>query len=257
MNFTCLLPVHDGDDADLFRQAYASIIANTLLPTRILICRDGVLPPMLQQAVAETGAAIVDNPGPKGLHHNLNHALARAETTWICRADADDINLPDRFARQVAYLADHPDLSVLGGAIEEVSPDGAIHLKSMPLTHAAIAGRARWRNPVNHMTAFVRTEAARDSGGYPAIPRKEDYGLWLALLARGHRFANLPNVVVRARLGADFHARRGGLHNLASEYALYRLQPRSPGAAIIHLARATALASRTIARGAYLGVLRR
>ena len=257
MKFTCLLPVHDGDDADLFRQAYASIIANTLPPTRILICQDGVLPPTLQRVVTETGAAIVENPGRKGLHHNLNHALARVETAWFCRADADDINLPDRFARQVAYLAGHPEVSVLGGAIEEVSPGGGAHLKSMPLAHAAISGRARWRNPVNHMTAFVRTEAARDSGGYPAIPRKEDYGLWLAMLARGHRFANLPDVLVRARLGTDFHGRRGGLHNLASEYALYRLQPRSPGAAIIHLARATALASRTIARGAYLGVLRR
>lgn len=257
MKFTCLLPIHDGDDADLFRQAYASILANTLLPTRILICQDGPLSTALGLAVAETGATIVENPGPKGLHHNLNHALTRVETPWICRADADDLNLPDRFARQIAYLADHPEVSVLGGAIEEVSPTGSSHLKSMPLTHAAISGRARWRNPVNHMTAFVRTQAACDSGGYPAIPRKEDYGLWLAMLARGHRFANLPDVLVRARLGTDFHGRRAGLHNLASEYALYRLQPRSPGAAMIHLARATALASRTITRGAYLGVLRR
>ena len=257
MKFTCLLPVHDGDDADLFRQAHASILANTLLPTRILICQDGVLPPLLQRAVAETGESIVENPGRKGLHHNLNHALARVATPWICRADADDINLPNRFTRQITFLADHPEVSVLGGAIEEVSPGCASHFKSMPLTHAAISARARWRNPVNHMTAFVRTQPLRDAGGYPAIPCKEDYGLWLAMLARGHRFANLPDVLVRARLGAGFHDRRAGLHNLASEFALYRLQPRSPGAALVHLARAAALASRTIARGAYLGVLRR
>ena len=257
MKFTCLLPVHDGDDVDLFRQAYASIIANTLLPTRILICRDGALSTALGRAVAETGATIIGNPGHKGLHHNLNHALTRVETPWICRADADDLNLPDRFARQAAFLSDHPDVSVLGGAIEEVLPGGGRRLKSMPLTHASIRARARWRNPVNHMTAFVRTQPLREAGGYPAIPSKEDYGLWLAMLAHGCRFANLPDILVRARIGPGFLGRRAGLHNIASEYALYRLQPRSPCAALVHLARAAALTSRTITRGAYLGVLRR
>jgi hypothetical protein len=257
VRFTCLLPVHAGDDAALFSQAFASVAANGLPPTAILVCQDGPLPPTLARAVADAGAEIVLNPGPKGLHHNLNHALTRVTTPWLCRADADDLNLPDRFERQAAFLADRPNVSVLGGAIAEIGPDGARHLKTMPLTHAAIARRAHWRNPINHMTAFMRAQAVRACGGYPAIDRKEDYGLWLAMLARGARLANLPDVLVEARVGAAFHARRAGLHNLASEYALYRLRHETPGAALVHLARAIALSSPTIARGAYLGVLRR
>jgi hypothetical protein len=257
MRFTCLLPVHAKDDAAGFCLAFASLRANTLQPNAILLCQDGLLPAELGDAVARTGVPIALNPGPKGLHHNLNNALARVDTPWLCRADADDVNLPDRFARQAAFLAAHPDVDVLGGAIAEVSPDGRRRVKSMPTSHAAIVRRAHWRNPINHMTAFIRTDALRAVGGYPTIPRKEDYGLWLAMLARGMRFANLPDVLVEAVVGADFHARRAGIANLATEHALYRLRGAKPSAAIVHLARALALSTSAGAGAIYRGLLRR
>jgi hypothetical protein len=257
MKFTCLLPVHGADDAIAFRRAFASVIANSLRPTSILLCQDGLLPGALREAVERTGAAVAVNRGPKGLQHNLNNALAQVDTPWVCRADADDFNLPDRFERQAVFLAAHRDADVLGGAIAEVSPEGHRRVKTMPLTHEAIAGRARWRNPINHMTAFMRTDAVRGVGGYPDIPHKEDYGLWLAMLARGARFANLPDVLVEAHVGPDFHARRSGFENLATEHALYRLGGATPSAALVHAARALALSTRLGASAVYRGMLRR
>jgi len=257
MRFTCLLPVHAADDAAGFARAFASVTANSLQPSAILLCQDGVLPDPLGDAVARTGAEVARNPGPKGLHHNLNNALARVDTPWVCRADADDFNLADRFERQAAYLAVHADVDALGGAIAEISPDGRRSVKPMPLTHDAIAGRARWRNPINHMTAFMRTDAVRGVGGYPAIPHKEDYGLWLAMLARGARFANLPDVLVEAHIGPDFHARRSGFENFSTEHALYRLGGGPPSAALVHIARAVALSTRLGTHAVYRGILRR
>ncbi len=262
MKFTCLLPVHAGDDPPAFDAALASIGANSRRPDRLIICQDGPLHGPLAERVAASGASVVRNPGPRGLHHNLNHAVAAVATAWICRADADDINRPDRFERQLLHLAANPRLAALGGAIDEITPDARRRLKTMPLDHPAIARRARWRNPINHMTAFIRLEAVRDCGGWPAIERKEDYGLWLTMIARGWRLANLPEVLVDARLGADFTGRRGGLHNLASEYALYGLRRGLPGfdpfsAALSHLARAGALSSRAVAGLAYRHVMRR
>jgi hypothetical protein len=257
MRFTCLLPVHAADDASAFSRAFASVTANTLQPSAILLCRDGALPAALGEAVARTGAPVTVNPGPEGLHHNLNNALARVDTPWVCRADADDLNLAHRFERQAAFLCAYPEVDVLGGAIAEVCPDGRRRVKPMPLTHAAIAGRARWRNPINHMTAFMRVDAVRSAGGYPAIPRKEDYGLWLAMLARGARFANLPDVIVEAHVGRDFHARRSGLENFATEHALYRLRGETPSAALAHASRALALSTRVGTGAIYRGILRR
>jgi hypothetical protein len=257
MRFTCLLPVHGADDASAFARAFASVTANSIQPSAILLCQDGELPGPLNQAVACTGARIIVNSGPKGLHHNLNNALARVDTPWVCRADADDVNHRDRFERQTAFLTAHPDVDVLGGAIAEVSPDGRRRVKTMPLPHGQIARRARWRNPINHMTAFMRTDAVTAAGGYPDIPHKEDYGLWLAMLARGAGFANLPDVLVEANVGGDFHARRSGRENFSSEQALYLMGNGGASAALIHVVRALALSTRLGTAAVYRGFLRR
>jgi len=264
-DFTCLMPVWAGDDPDHFRQAMASLGQASLPPTAILICQDGDVPAPLAAAIAEMcdrpGAELVASPGPRGLHHNLNQAMSRVRTPWACRADADDVNLPGRFAGQVGFLRSHPEVAVVGGGLIEFWPDGRTRCKAMPLSHAAIVRWARYRNPIDHMTAFFRTDAFFDCGGYPDIPLKEDYGLWLAMIGCGHRLANLAEPLVHARLGANFYQRRSGLENIASEYALFRLKRRVDGigtapAAAALVARSCALALSGPARAVYEGFLR-
>ena len=111
------------------------------------------------------------------------------------------------------------------------------------------------------MTAFFKSDAFRAAGGYPDIPLKEDYGLWLAMLARGERLANIPEVLVRARLGEGFHRRRSGWRNLQSEWKIYRLKSRTPEvrtstAALALILRSAILAWPGPARMAYDRVLR-
>ncbi|MHB8531025.1 MAG: glycosyltransferase [Caulobacteraceae bacterium] len=264
--FTCLIPVWARDDPAWFAQALESLVAGQVRPDEILVCEDGPLTAELEAIAADfaaaRGARRIVNPGPRGLAANLNHAMAHVATPWAARADADDLNLPGRFAAQVAFLEARPGIDALGAAIVEFFPDGRERVKALPTGHEAIVAFAAWRNPINHMTAFFRTEAFRACGGYPPIPLKEDYGLWLAMIAAGFRLANLAEPVVRARLGASFHARRAGLGNIASEYALFErkrrmaaIGPAKAGAAFV--ARAAALGLGVGARLAYERVLRR
>lgn len=263
--FTCLIPVYAGDDAEHFVQAVQSVARSTLRPAAVLIAQDGDLPTPLAaevSACASAGARVIRNRGPRGLHHNLNNALPEVRTPWVARADADDINLPDRFALQERFLRENPKITVLGGGIVEFWPDGRQREKGMPLTHDAIVRLARWRNPINHMTAVFRLDAVAGAGGYPDLARKEDYGLWLTMIAQGDLFANLAAPLVRARLGGDFHQRRSGLRNLASELGIYRIKRRVPriGAARAGLAmaaRAAILAGSGPTRLIYEGLLRR
>jgi len=94
---------------------------------------------------------------------------------------------------------------------------------------------------------FCRTQPLLACGGYPDLPLKEDYGLWLRLIGAGVRFANTGEVLVRARLGETFYRRRAGLWNLASEWSLYKIRQAVPGlggsgAAMALVARSAALA---------------
>ena len=263
--FTCLVPVHAADDADHFAEAMRSIARSTLRPTEVLIAQDGDLSAALAAEVAAcllAGARLTRNPGPRGLQHNLNYALSEVRTPWLARADADDINLPERFALQARFVEENPEIDVLGGGILEFWPDGRQREKRMPLTLDQIVRRARWRNPINHMTAFARVAAITECGGYPNLDRKEDYGLWLTMIGRGRLFANLDRPLVRARLGGDFYERRSGRHNLESEVGLYRIKRSVPRIGAVRAwlalaARAAILTGGGPARFVYERALRR
>ena len=265
-DFTILAPVHGGDDPVHFELAMASVARGGLAPADSVICQDGDLPEALQSAVtrlARSGRGrVIRNAGPPGLAHNLNHAMAGVRTAWVARVDADDINLPGRFAAQVDFLRNHPDVAVVGGRIVEFAPDGKRRRKPMPLSHDAIVRQACWRNPINHMTAAFRVDAFRACGGYPPIPFKEDYALWLTMIGRGFRLANVDQDLVEARLGAGFYRRRSGAHNVTSEYALYKLKRDIPAigataAWAAWMARTGALAFAGPARLIYERALRR
>jgi len=266
IEFTCLLPVHGGDDPAHFVEAMQSVALSTRRPNDVLICQDGPLPPELgaavQACIATLGARLAPNPGPAGLHHNLNRALTSVRTPWIARCDADDINLPGRFEAQTAFLESHSEVGVLGGDLVEFWPDGRERRKTMPRTHRQILAWAKWRSPINHNTAFYRTDDMLACGGYPDLAFKEDYGLWLRLLGRGVRFANLDQPLVRARLGQGFYRRRAGLKNLGSEWGLYRIRQGIPGmgggaAALALVSRSAVLALSGPTRLVYELVLRR
>lgn len=263
--FTCLLPVWAGDAPDAFLRAARSVEQSALAPDEIVICQDGRLPPGLQRAVEDLLLnprwRLTVNDGPAGLHHNLNRAALTVRTPWLARMDADDVSRPGRFAAQVRFLAANPQVDVVGGSIVEVAEDGSRRRRVTPLTHDQIVRRARWRSPMNHMTVFIRRDAFLAAGGYPNIPRKEDYALWLRMIAAGAVFANLPDDLVEARLGPDFARRRAGLASARSEYRLYALRRRLRWAgglfdAAVFLARTAALSSSAPAALLYRTVLR-
>lgn len=263
-DMTVLIPVYAGDAPGPFAEALESVFQGADHLTEIIICEDGPLTEPLD-ALAEQarlrGARRITNAGPRGLHHNLNHAAQAVNTTWIARADADDINRSDRFARQAAFIAAHPEVDLFSSALEEMAPDGTCRIKTLPIDHADLARWARWRSPINHNACVFRRSLFEACGGYPDIRFKEDYALWLTMLGAGARLANDSEPLVQARLGAGFHRRRAGLGNIGSEWRLAQLRRTFPslrsGARRAFAVRAAALTFTPATRWIYEGVLRR
>ena len=142
--------------------------------------------------------------------------------------DTDDICHPERFARQLAFVAAHPQLDVCGSQIDEFehTPADAAHSRRVPCEHDEIARFAKSRNPINHMTVCYRKSAVLAAGNYQHAPLYEDYDLWVRMLLNGCRFANLPEVLVYARAGDEMYRRRGGWayakNELAMQWRFYR-----------------------------------
>src|SRR5207247_10729352 len=66
----------------------------------------------------------VEHQTRAGLTRALNHALALARAPLVARLDADDLALPERLERQLAFLAAHAEVGLLGTGAREADEGG-------------------------------------------------------------------------------------------------------------------------------------
>ena len=137
----------------------------------------------------------------RGLIESLNRGCSIARGKYIARMDADDIAVRDRLLWQVEYLEKHPEVCVLGGAVELIDANGtSLGTDSNPLEDRAIkSGLLRGNCPYYHGTVLMRREAFASVGGYRKIVvNAEDYDLWSRIADR-FQLANLEAVVLKYR----------------------------------------------------------
>lgn len=143
----------------------------------------------------------------RGLVASLNQLLAMAQAPLVARMDADDICHPDRFAKQVAFLADHPDYGVVGSWSEDIGEHGEAHVRSgadHPLVHEdMLAAIEQGEQLICHPAVMYRRDVVLSVGGYHAAFRHcEDLDLWLRLSGVTH-MGNIPERLLRYRRYPD------------------------------------------------------
>jgi glycosyltransferase involved in cell wall biosynthesis len=190
-----VMPVRDGER--FLREALDSTLAQARADLELIAVDDGstdATPEILAEAAERDSRVRVVRQEPGGLTVAINAGCALARGPLIARMDADDVMLPDRLERQVAYLAAHPGVALLGGGIVLVDEAGA-EIDREP-------GRPQLdflvRNELTHATVMMRAEAFRALGGY-RLDQSEDYDLWLRF-DEGYGVAALAEPVIRYRL---------------------------------------------------------
>jgi cellulose synthase/poly-beta-1,6-N-acetylglucosamine synthase-like glycosyltransferase len=138
----------------------------------------------------------------KGLIESLNRGCGIAQGKYIARMDADDMAVTERLARQIDFMKTHPEVAVLGTAVEFIDDDGkALRIASFPLSHREIQQIALDRAFLWHPSVLMRKSAWSRVGGYRNVAHAEDYDLWLRI-ADHFELANLPQVLLKYRLHA-------------------------------------------------------
>jgi hypothetical protein len=124
----------------------------------------------------------------------------------------------------VSFLEDNPEVDVVGAQLLEFDPDTGeeIAVRSLPTSHEDLSELAKTRSPISQSTAMFRREAALNAGNYRDVDRMEDYDLWVRMLMNGARFANIPEVLVKARTGDGMYERRAGWEYAREEFRLQR-----------------------------------
>lgn len=218
---TVLIPVYAGANAVEFDRTLTSLWSQTSPAEQVLVVKDGPLTAELEEVLdrhRRPELITYSLPHNQGAGPALQAGLETITTTYVARIDADDIAFPERLDVQRRFLDAHPDIAVLGTAVQEFDDatlretgdlDRALtKVRSLPETHDEIARYAMINTPVNHPSVMARTEALDSSGGYRSVHHMEDYDLWARMLAAGHRFHNLPEPLTYFRTSTSQFERR-------------------------------------------------
>ncbi|NAW69687.1 glycosyltransferase [Vibrio sp. V30_P3S12P165] len=232
MTCSVLMSVYKAENPQFLQQAIESIYHNqTLKPSQVVIVKDGPLPEQLEQVLEryqtdlQETLTVVSLPKNVGLGAALNAGLVHCRYELVARMDTDDIAMPERFAKQVKFMQQNPNVIACSGVIEEWDSAFTEQLgcRKLPQEHNDIVKFAKSRSPLNHPAAMFRKAAVVEVGGYPPLRKAQDYALWSLLIINGAQLSNLPCVLLKMRTGDEMMARRG-LEYFKHEYQLLQFQ---------------------------------
>ncbi|MBR6045245.1 MAG: glycosyltransferase [Ruminococcus sp.] len=216
-SYAVLMAVYKGDNAEHFKTACESMLAQTLPASEFIIVADGPLTPSLDKVCDELTESypiigLIRCKKNRGLAKALNTGLKHCTCEYIARMDADDISLPERCETELAVMK-KLGLDIVSSTVAEFESDPSqiTTLKTLPSSHKAILKYARTRNPFNHPCVMFRRSAVEAVGGYRDRRFFEDYDLWVRMLNNGSVGYNIKKPLLKMRTGSGMFKRRGGL----------------------------------------------
>lgn len=196
-----LMPVYNRQD--FVSQAIESILAQTYPDFEFIIINDGSTDDTkkIVENYAKTDERIklINNPTNLGLIDSLTIGLKYAQGEYIARMDSDDISLPDRFEKQLAYMEEHPDIGVVGCWFKWINADGVV---SNPKSQRPCGSDLIWWGmfffpELVHPTIFSRKgvySRFNENNLEATFVHAEDHAFWLRI-GFETRFDNLPEVL--------------------------------------------------------------
>lgn len=233
MNFSILMSIFSKEIPSNFQRAMQSIWDDqTYKPNEIVLVKDGPLNKELDEIINKWQTKIGDILRIVPLLQNiglgaaLNEGLQHCNNELVARMDTDDISMPERFEKQIAFMQSHNEIAVSSGFIKEIDEFGkTLSVRKLPLTHEELFNFAKTRSPISHATAIFRKSAVTAVGGYPPFRKAQDHALWSLMLTKGYKFANLNEVLYAVPTQDDFFVRRG-LGHLLNEIAILKYQKK-------------------------------
>jgi len=199
-----VMPVYNAEQ--YLAEAVDSILQQTFTDFELIAIDDGSTDgsgALLETYADRDDRVCLISRENRGLVATLNEGIDRAKAPLVARMDADDICYPERFAIQMAYMAEHPDVLCLGGRFELIDGENRLltQLTEAPLDDAGIQQKLlSGVCVISHPSVIFRRDAVIDAGYYdPDTMLAEDLDLWLRLGERG-KLAIVPEIVLRYRV---------------------------------------------------------
>ena len=131
---------------------------------------------------------------------SFNIAIAAAKGEYIARMDADDIALPDRFAKQVQFLDSHPEIGVCATDTHAIDTDGNLTRRNC-YKHKRETVLNIISNSIAHPSVMFRKNLLklRSPLYNEDFIYSQDYELWQFLILNGVGFHTLEEALLLYR----------------------------------------------------------
>lgn len=202
--------------AKTLRASIDSILAQTFTDWEFVICDDGsedntfAILQEYKECYPEK-FLILKNEKNRGLTKTLNICIDHSSVSadYIARMDGDDISLPKRLEKQIAFLNEHEEIAFLGCNVNLFDENGRWGKRTLP--ERPNRKDFLWTSPFVHPTVLMRKQAIDIVNGYrdcPQTNRCEDYDLWMRMYAVGLIGYNLQEELFDYFEGRDSYRKR-------------------------------------------------
>lgn len=210
-----LMPAHNAEQ--YIRESIESILSQTFRDFELLVLDDGSTDStaVVARSYLDERLKLITNEANLGIIGTLNRGLNAARGEYVARMDADDVSAPDRFAKQVAFLDQHPDVAVVGTWFRFINHTGRQLLGcEPPYRPDDVRNALLFQNCIAHPSVMFRRSVVLATNGYdPSALYAEDYALWLSISER-HDIANLPEYLLMYRV----HPNQVSLRKLKAQW---------------------------------------
>lgn len=193
------MPVYNGEQ--YLAEAIDSILVQTFKNFELIIIDDGSTDNSLQvlRAYAKRDARIrLIAHENKNLATTLNDIIDLARGEWIARMDQDDVALPQRFERQLAWL-EKTGADLAGSWVQRfgTADQRIVKLKQ---SDTAIKMEMLFCSPLAHPSVMMKTNLIKQLRYDKAWEKCEDYDLWERAAEAGWKMGNIPEVLLNYRV---------------------------------------------------------
>lgn len=167
----------------------------------------------------------------KGLARTLNDCIARSRGGLIAPFGSDDVMLPDRIEKQVAYLQGKPEVGICAGSIVHVDANGEPvlrrdrrrEIRRLNFDDVFLAIKDGAPAP----TLLFRREALECVGGFDPSVKLEDLLIELKITQAGYFIDVLPDVLAQYRVHQTntYKNRRFMIEAVLATYDQFRDHP--------------------------------
>ncbi|MBA4388122.1 MAG: hypothetical protein C0404_09085 [Verrucomicrobia bacterium] len=145
------------------------------------------------RSFADSRIRLVTNSENRGVAASLNIGIDSAKGEYLARMDADDVSMPDRLFRQVAFLDANRGVGICGSWILCFNEDRS-HLFRYPTGADCVKAFLLLGNPLAHPSVCMRRDLLRNSGlrYNEETAAAQDYEFWTRCAA----FTEMDNLAV-------------------------------------------------------------